>query len=146
MVQVQGRVIRKGKALDGLLREFSGITGLKAVISMGEASAYAVHHEFGAPAANIPARPFIRPTFEENRDRYLGSMKWSIARVLHGSRKLEGELDRIGRIVADDIKMRIASTDSPANAEATIRKKGFDDPLIDSHTMVDAVTVKIVKM
>ncbi len=146
MVQVTTRVIRKGKHLDGLLREFSGVRSLKAKVSMGRASSYAIHHEFGAPGAGIPARPIIRPTFEENRAHYLRSMKWSMGRILSGSRKLEPELERLGRKVADDVKMKIAGMSSPANAPSTIAKKGFDDPLIDSGAMMDAVTVEIIKM
>jgi phage gpG-like protein len=45
------------------------------VTGVGTGVEYAVHHEFGAPRANIPARPFLHPAAESERSAHIRRMK-----------------------------------------------------------------------
>lgn len=43
-------------------------------------------HEFGAPAANIPARPFLRPAVDSMRDRIAAYMRSGALAALNGDK------------------------------------------------------------
>ena len=46
----------------------SQVTGLEAKVGViGAPAAYAIHHEYGAPAAGIPERSLIRSTWNEEK-------------------------------------------------------------------------------
>ena len=50
-------------------------SGSGDVTGVGTGVEYAVHHEFGAPRANIPARPFLHPAAESERSAHIRRMK-----------------------------------------------------------------------
>lgn len=45
------------------------------VTGVGTGVFYAIFHEFGAPKANIPARPFLHPAAESERPDHIARMK-----------------------------------------------------------------------
>jgi hypothetical protein len=102
-------------------------------------------HEFGAPAANIPARPFMIPGIEDAKDRINTQLE-------KGSRALmDGDLDgankamnAAGLIAVSSIKSKIVEGDFAPLAPATIAAKGSDHALIDSAQMMNAITYVIV--
>ena len=69
------------------------------------AAAIASVHEYGA--RNVPARPFIGPTIDENRQQYVGLMR-RIARVVSFQGvPAKPALDRLGLKVTSDIRATI---------------------------------------
>jgi hypothetical protein len=54
-------------------------------------------------------------------------------------------LDPIGGLAVENIKTYISELEHPPNAPSTIEKKGFDNPLIDSEQMKEAVMYKKAK-
>jgi len=86
--------------------------------------------------SDIPPRPHHAPPFDKNVHEYL-------ARLKYAAQKSPTRVDRTLLDIADDhqdrVKMMIEAVDTPPNAPATIRKKGFDDPLIDHSIMFNSI-------
>lgn len=80
----------------------------------------------------IPARPYIRSTVDENEDRYFGVSKKLMGQVIDGDLDKAGALEIMGQLIESDIKRKIITLRSPANVASTIRKKGSDNPLVDT--------------
>lgn len=103
----------------------------------------ALWNEFGTD--NIPARPAVR-TAIINEQPKLRRKAVRLARDLLYRRK---RFDATARILARDmvkaIKRSITAWDDPPNADATIAKKGFDNPLIETKLYVNSIDFKINK-
>ena len=52
-------------------------------------------------------------------------------------------LQMMGELLAGQLRASIIAMKSPPNAPSTIRKKGFDDPLIDTGHMLNSVDFEI---
>lgn len=95
------------------------------IINDEENAKKALYNEFGTD--KIPARPFIR----------------------RGLDNIEKELDKkpeqIGSKMVQNIKKAINNSDYPRNAVSTIKKKGFDFPLIDTRDMYNSLTFRVSK-
>ena len=96
-------------------------------------------HEFGAPAANIPARPFIMPTVAEQKDQWTKTIAKSIPKVVMNQMTAFDVLDLVGMQAAADIQTKISTIYSPALSPITIRRKGSSKPLIDTGLMMASV-------
>lgn len=100
----------------------------------------AIVHEFGAPAANIPQRSFIRATIDE-RAADIARLQLVVAqRVAMGEITEEQGLSQIGAKVAGWIKVRIADGIAPPLAESTVAKKKSSKPLIDTGQLRSSIT------
>ena len=95
------------------------------IINDEENAKKALYNEFGTD--KIPARPFIR----------------------RGLDNIEKELDKkpeqIGSKMVQNIKKAINNSDYPQNAISTIKKKGFDFPLIETRDMYNSLTFRVSK-
>lgn len=97
-------------------------------------------NEVGNTSQNRPPRPFFKysvATF---------SMEW--ADVIRVSLKATGydakaALTAVGQLAALRIQSVIKSWSEPPNAKATVRSKGFNDPLVDTGYMLHHVTYKV---
>ena len=96
----------------------------------------AYRDEFGDPAYNVPPRPFMRGTVNDHEAEwgpqlalYLKQFDWDA----------EIALGAMGYVIKDQIKEAILDFSDPPNALRTIRKKGFNDPLIETGGMYDSV-------
>lgn len=107
------------------------------ILDSAGAAEVAAYQEFGT--ADIPARPFIAPTFDENEGAYVDALARGFDNVVEGGSTPERELLKIGARVAGDIKRKITDVSSPPNAPSTVKKKGSSNPLIDTGTMRNAV-------
>lgn len=102
----------------------------------GTSVAYvAAIQEFGAPAAGIPPRPFIRPTVKEKKDQWVKGLTKSVVKVAEGKMSAFEALSLVGIQAAADIQTKITTIYSPPNAESTIKAKGSAKPLIDTGYM-----------
>ena len=92
-------------------------------------------HEFGAPEKGIPVRPFMRTAIAQNKG------KWSeqLARGIEATGNVEGALDFVGAEMASDIRNSIRDEEFTALKPATVNRKGFATPLIDTAHMVNSV-------
>jgi len=100
----------------------------------------AIVHEFGAPAANIPQRSFIRATIDERAADIARLQRVVAQRVAMGKITEEQGLAQIGAKVAGWIKARIADGIAPPLAESTVRRKKSTKPLVDTGQLRSAIT------
>lgn len=110
-------------------------------------------HEYGAPAAGIPARPFIGGTIELARREYLFALARLMRDVYGGKMSIKKALGVLGAKVSADIKKRVTTDggiEPPNTPEVFMRKlmkgrRGFNKsglaprPLIDTGRLINAV-------
>ncbi len=109
-------------------------------------------HEFGLtisyqdrPDVVIPQRSFIRSTADDNLRKYRALLKRVGGQVVAGDLKLDQAMDLVGLKVAADMRAKIRNGIPPANADATIARKGSSKPLIDTGQLLGSITHKVVK-
>ena len=93
--------------------------------------------EFGAPEANIPKRPFMKPTVENHEGEWadkLGSL------LVLADYDAKAALQVLGEVTKSDLQDSIKSVMEPPLKPATIRAKGGNaKPLEDTKAMLDGV-------
>ena len=97
----------------------------------------AFFNEFGTRRA--PERSFIRSTVDAHQNEYFLMVKNLTSRIIKQSISVQGALDAIGFRVVNDIKTKILTGPFVANAPSTIKKKGFNRPLIDSQRLLNSI-------
>lgn len=126
---------KPGTAADG-----KAARGSRATL-LGVAAA----HEFGAPAAGIPQRSYIRATVDLKRAEIEKVQADLAAQVAAG--KIDGRtaLARLGAFVQGLIQQRIAEGIGPALKPATVRRKKSSKPLIDKGQLRSSITFKVTE-
>ena len=102
----------------------------------------AAENEFGT--RTIPARPFMRTSFDENRDRINNVIANEYDKIIDGESTVKRSLNLIGQFGTRLIQEKIRSIVSPPNSPRTIAAKGSSKPLIDFGQMVQSVRHKVV--
>lgn len=97
-------------------------------------------HSNGSPARNIPKRPTIEPTIEENQKTISEKFKKIAQSMLDNKSDGKEELEKLGIWVVNKIKARFGSDELAPLKEATIKAKGSDRPLIDTGQLRNSVT------
>ncbi len=77
----------------------------------------------------IPARPTLEPTMNRTADLIRTENK-AIVRIVNRGADPVPLMDRLASRLEDAIVAVIVELQDPPNAQSTIDKKGFDDPLI----------------
>ena len=102
--------------------------------------AVAFWNEFGVPEHNQPPRPYFRtmirqkaPTWGDDMLKVLKAANFDAAVTLA----------RMGDLIKGQLQQSIKDLVSPALAPSTIRRKGFDKPLIDTGMMWHSVDYKV---
>ena len=90
----------------------------------------AVFHEFGTK--NMPARPFLAPTMDMNKDKYAKMIELGMGRWIDGTSTMKREFGIIGTIAKGDVQRFITKLKEPRLADSTIAAKGSTNPLIDT--------------
>lgn len=114
------------------LSELDGINITVGVFGK-EAAKIAFFNEFGT--RNIPARSFIRSTLAEHKRDIVGNFAMNFQQT-HDA-KMTAALT--STYVENLIKAKIASGDFTPNAPSTIKKKGRNQPLVDTGRMLNSV-------
>lgn len=131
--------------LDKIIKDIEEVGILKVGINESatypnglEVAKVAFWNEVGT--VNMPARPFLRNTFaNKNKD-------WSelAKRIFVGTNyDLKRTWGMLGEKVVDDLKDAVTNFQTPANAESTIEKKGFNKPLVGTGVMRDSIMYDI---
>lgn len=102
----------------------------------------AVKNEYGE--ANIPARPFMQQTFENNQAKWLKFITQAMAKQ-SGNYDINTIANQLGSLMQGDIRDTIVNGDFVPNAPYTIAKKGKDTPLRDTLLMLQSVDYQVVK-
>ena len=98
----------------------------------------AAANEFGGK--NRPPRPFMRTTVKKNRKKWRNFVQEVLPQYANN---INGMMEKLGEIAVEDMTEMIRIWSKPPNAPSTIRRKGFNDPLIDSGQMMDSVRMQI---
>lgn len=87
----------------------------------------------------ILARSFIRSTVDMNREFYgvMAERLWNA--IVDGQQGPKEALSLIGLRIQADIQRTIQTLKEPPNAPETIRRKGSDNPLVDTGTLVQSI-------
>ena len=108
----------------------------------------AMWNEFGTEGKyggeHIPSRPFMRDSVDKHIPAIEHMLKAQEGALLNGAsaRKV---LETVGVFQKDLMQTEIEQGDFVANAEATIKRKGSDKPLIDTGQMKNSVNFWIQK-
>ena len=122
-----------------------GIQGAAAAEDRGAGetnASLAAIHEFGAPAAGIPSRPFMRGTVEREQSLIARMLDRAARRGAMPQGNLLRELGVVGERVRAEMIRTIDNTIGLAELkQATIDAKGGKSrPLIDSGTLKNSIT------
>lgn len=94
----------------------------------------------GAPNAGIPPRPFFRNMIAKKK----GEWPAAIAGLLKANDyDAEKVLGLTGAAIAGQLRQSIIDTNDPPLAEATIRRKGFAKPLVDTGHLLQSVDYEV---
>lgn len=86
-------------------------------------------HEFGAPAANIPARPFLEPGVRGALDQIGDILQKGAEAAMNGDKQTSTQsLDAAGFTAVNGVIERIRSNIPPPLAPATIRRRRTRTP------------------
>jgi phage gpG-like protein len=131
----------------GILQPEASIV-YKSGATMGQIAEW---NEFGVPrdsGTRIPARPFMRQTFRKKKNIDIAIKGMSVK----GSKAMSNPthipqviLGAVGKSLAAEMKRTIRAFDKPKNADSTIKKKGKDDPLVESGLMMNSVRYEVKK-
>ena len=100
-------------------------------------------NEFGTRRA--PARPFMRLAYKEFLSTKEALQKKVARQMIAGKADPEKAMKQIGLFMEGCIVNSIKNGGWAPNAPSTVKKKGFDTPLIDSGQMWQTVASKVSK-
>lgn len=147
-------VTKSGPGFERLKAVLTGIDGVQVRVGWfegttepnGTPTAYvAAIHEFGAPRAGIPARPFMRPTIANNQAAWMQEFAAIARKSLTGGLDPVQAMDQMGLRIAGEVKQSIQAVSSPPLKPQTVKRKGHNKPLVESGTMLKTVVHKTEK-
>lgn len=97
-------------------------------------------HNYGAPRAGIPPRPFFTDMIKQHQSEW----PKAIADLLRNGASARNALEVAGAAIAGQLRQSIIDTNYPPLAPATVARKGFDKPLIDTSHMINSVDHEVV--
>ena len=97
-------------------------------------------NEYGT--AHIPPRPFFRNTIAEHKNKW---PQQAAALMKANGGDVHQALELMGEGVKGQIVATIQAFREPKNADSTIRKKGFDDPLIHTGDMWRSIDYEVTE-
>lgn len=123
--------VESGKVRVGIIRQATYENG-KSVAQV------AYWNEYGT--AHIPPRPFFRQTIAKHKN------EWP-AKAAAIMRQNGGDVPKTLALMGEGIKGQVVETiqnfRDPPNATYTVRKKGFDKPLIDTGTLWRSIDYEV---
>lgn len=125
------------KEIDGLFRPKN-----KNVLCVSEGGKLVVYF-YLVKQVVIPARPFIRTAFQNNKNKYAKIVQRGISNILHGTGTAVQLLNQLGEIASTDIKLSSVKWSKPANAPLTVANKGANNPLVDTGMLQKHITYQV---
>lgn len=103
----------------------------------------ATWNEFGTSDGHVPARSFMRSTFDERRAELVEVQRKALDAVAAGKMTTEQALHVIGEWFQGAVQKKIVDLRDPPNAPATIEAKGSSNPLIDTGQLRQSITHEV---
>lgn len=97
----------------------------------------AAFNEYGG--GNTPPRPFMRNCVKRNRKKWRNAVQ----DILPVNLDIKKTFQTLGEDMVEDLKYEIYATNTPPNAPSTVKRKGFNKPLIDTGKMVSSVRMRV---
>lgn len=96
--------------------------------------------DYGSPINNIPPRPFFRNMIAAKSKEWPKAMAGVFKSTNYDAAKT---LAITGEAIAGQLRQSIIDTNAPPLSPATIARKGFAKPLIDSSVMINSVAYEV---
>jgi hypothetical protein len=96
-------------------------------------------HEYGAPGAGIPERPFLKISIVKGKPEQMRLNKVNLFRIVKGGMDFETALGQLGAMAQGQVQQYIVDGQFVPLKPATIKKKGSSKPLIDTGQMRQSV-------
>lgn len=90
---------------------------------------------FGAPKVGIPPRPFFSNMVKEKSPNWPRALARLLKTHNYDVRKV---LQLMGEGIEGQLKQSIRDTNEPPLSPKTVKRKGFDKPLIDTSHMINS--------
>lgn len=143
--------LRGGKKLERALAQMTAQLSKQGTLRVGflEGATYpdgtpvamvAATQDAGSTKMGIPPRPFFRNMIAKCSP---GWPKALAAVLRENDYDATVALGLMGQLIEGQLRQEIIETNSPALKAATIKRKGFDKPLIDSSQMINSVASEI---
>lgn len=101
-------------------------------------------HTNGSELLNIPKRPTIEPTIEQNQEAIARKIKKiAMDAIDNNNDNSDAELEKIGIWLVNKVRAKFGSDELAPNSPYTIKQKGSDRPLIDTGQLRNSVTYVI---
>lgn len=141
----------------GILRNIERTHGARVQVGVQGKEASSVHptasgsqtigdvafwNEYGT--ATAPERSFLRSTMDEQRVMIDQAALLAASMISMDRATPETALGIVGARLRQLVQAKIVLLKTPPNAPSTIAKKGFDDPLVHTMALHDAITSKVV--
>lgn len=143
--------LKGGDKLEQALKELSAKVKTASTVRIGflEDATYpdgtsvpmvAAIQEFGAPARNIPPRPFFRNMISNKSGEWPKAIGDLLEKNKYDSKKT---LEQVGAAIKGQLQQSIVDFDSVPLSPKTIKRKGFDKQLVDTGTMLRSVDYEV---
>jgi len=105
-------------------------------------------HEYGAPSAGIPERPFLKAGIEGGKEGQARLNKVNLVRILNGETDFDTALMQLGEMAKGNVQDYINQGDFAPILPATIaarkrRSVGSSKPLVDTGQMRQSVSYEL---
>lgn len=126
----------------------------KQKIEVGTVTNYSVKGDFdvlalsnvldkGSGKRKIPGWNYNQKAFEKFKPTAARYFKEGVAKIINGNFSAEAMTNKIGIEASTKYKAMIERIKSPANSPATVKKKGFDNPMIETGHFKNNIAAKI---
>ena len=93
----------------------------------------------------VPARPFMNNCILRNYNKWKNTTDLLLNNYLNGKiNDFKILCNQMSLLMSGDLTMEIKLTNEPPNSPRTIKKKGFNKPLIDSGIAFNSVTSEVI--
>jgi hypothetical protein len=142
----QGRVIDRDLGWSDFLSLIADADDKVVVVGIldGEIADYAAVNEYGSPSNNIPSRPFMRTTIDDNAQELAKMLRDRVnAAIARRNTTATGALKAVGLHARNLMVKSIRNWTDPPNEASTIERKGDNNPLVDTGAMQASITFEV---
>lgn len=91
----------------------------------------------------IPERAFLRNGYDESKDEVIDKAEAVLGDVVGGTMSSNQLFELVGLLLKSKIQDYARDLDSPPNHPFTTKRKGSSNPLVDSGSMIGAISYKV---
>lgn len=129
-------------SIENLQRVAVGVPSGKQESDGTPTALVAAVHEYGAPNAGIPERPFLRNTITAHLEEYIRLNRINVVKVIRGQMTMETALGQLGLMAQGHVQKFIR--DNPYSIkESTAKRKGSTKALIDTGQLVQSIAYEV---